>query len=232
MRRHHADAARPSRRAFTLVELLVVLGIIALLMSLLLPALGGARARAKEVKCLSNLRQIGAGVVLYANANDGRFPLAQHSADPVGWLSTLVPYGIDVDNRLCPEDRRLGDDPGPTTSYLTNDYMQPLIAWVDYNPITNVTLAGGRSRPYLKLVDVRRATTTAYVVESDLPGDHVHLVGEATLSNLKSSVAVTRHLDERSGFLYVDGHAAAVSWADLRGRFGPLDNLFDPANSQ
>ena len=232
MRRKLADAPRQKCRAFTLVELLVVIGIISLLISVLLPALNGARARAKGVVCLSNLRQIGAGVVLYANANDGRFPLAQHTADPIGWLHTLVPFGIDTDVRLCGEDRRLGDDPGPTTSYLTNDYMQPLTAWVDYDPTTNATLPGGRTRPYLKLVDVRRATTTVFVVESDLPGDHVHMVGETTLGNLKSSVSVTRHLSERSNFLYVDGHAAAVTWKELQGRFGPLDNLFDPANSQ
>src|SRR5436309_15933540 len=62
------------RRAFTLVELLVVIGIIALLVGLLLPALGRARSQAQSVACLANLRSIGQAINIYAVNNKQSLP--------------------------------------------------------------------------------------------------------------------------------------------------------------
>ena len=73
---------RARRKAFTLVELLVVIGIIAVLISLLLPALNRARKSAYSAQCLSNLRQVGQGINMYVNANKGSLPWGSHISDP------------------------------------------------------------------------------------------------------------------------------------------------------
>ncbi len=82
MKLHTRQPAGRARRGFTLVELLVVIGIIALLISILLPALNKARQRATTLACASNMRQIGLMFSMYVNDNQGWLP-------PLNWKHDL-----------------------------------------------------------------------------------------------------------------------------------------------
>ncbi len=117
------DARFPARRGFTLVEILVVAGIIAVLVGLLLPMIGRARAAARAVSCVAHLHDLAASFHLYAANNDGILPDAY--TNHMTWERSLQPFISGHGLFICPADNELYPG-GGISSYDWRDTGSPL----------------------------------------------------------------------------------------------------------
>jgi len=122
--------ALKSHRGFTLIELLVVIAIISILAAILFPVFSRARENARRTSCMSNLKQIGLGIMQYTQDYDERYPIQANSfnrnystpATPTeanNWIRHIHPYVKSWQLFLCPSAKPA------TSSSPSTDYMVP-----------------------------------------------------------------------------------------------------------
>jgi prepilin-type N-terminal cleavage/methylation domain-containing protein/prepilin-type processing-associated H-X9-DG protein len=240
---NHPPTAHRRGRAFTLVELLVVIGIIALLIAILLPALAKAKQAGNRTKCLANIRSLALAQAVYASELKGVLVEAGDGSYDVqgSWIGLLQPYAAGHDLvRRCPSDESpffdtdytdLGTPARRMTSYAINNYVSP----------THAPLGATR---YVRISQVPHSSNVVQFVELAETGtytvsDHVHvqeffspLAPQTTLSKISLQMPVGRHggkfksWDGVLNYSFLDGHAESLPLGDVytdnkRNRFDP-----------
>jgi prepilin-type processing-associated H-X9-DG protein/prepilin-type N-terminal cleavage/methylation domain-containing protein len=222
-----------SRKAFTLVELLVVLGIIAVLISILMPALSMARKQAATVKCANNMRQLMLAVTAYVSEHQGQLPYCNwmpsvNAVNPVmqygeGWLfcmpSMRVGFGGDLDGTWSTTAPPLdGMKTGNLWPYLNNQEIYHCpdddpAAWTGTHRLTSYLMNGAQAG-YINALLLHRPG-----IKISQFGDNSHcvLLWEATSltgdwndgsSEPSQEVLADRH-GNGANVAFLDGH---VEW--------------------
>ncbi|HEY2895214.1 MAG TPA: type II secretion system protein [Pirellulales bacterium] len=222
------------RKAFSLVELLVVMAIIGMLVGLLVPAVQASRESARTTNCASNLRQVGLAMTRYCDTYHGRWPETTHTveADPVtgrydkAWIYTIAPYTEAVDEiRICASD--LAGDlrlHGKGTSYTMNGYLskESRPAFDNRRKVKSMS----KTVVAFELAENKDqgAMRTQNPADIDVFNDHVHSFSWFTTSNINKNlvftaisaeIALDRHSDT-THLLYADGHLQRVPVEQVR----------------
>jgi len=202
-------------RAFTLVELLVVVAVLALLAMLLAPALKRGRDAARTSACAARMRQVGLAMLSYATDNQDRFPRSQHSAFTHGelvWERALAPYlqssasgwrELLKNVYRCPADARAAS----LLSYGVNVYFELDAEEDDYE---------GKPATWRYRAAVSKPSGTVYLAENNSSADHIMPNFWAAAAEAED-VASTRH-NGLANYTFVDGH---VEMRDLLTIYDP-----------
>ncbi|HEX8911237.1 MAG TPA: type II secretion system protein [Humisphaera sp.] len=200
--------SHPGRSAFTLVELLVVIGIIALLMSILLPTLARVKEQANGIKCMANARELTKAWLMYADNHKG--VVARSMTGPNEWVDngdteaavtggTLFPYAQSPGVYHCPADNLQR-----YRSFSLNDYWGG--AWSAYQHVQ-------------KLSQVRKTTEVfVFIEEWDRRGfNQGSFVIDAYPSYRWVDYPAVFH-GTGTTFTFADGHAEIYNWDEKRTR--------------
>jgi len=203
-------------KRFTLIELLVVIAIIAVLASMLLPALGKARQKAQQVTCSSNLKQVGMAVQMYIDEHDDWFPgMMQASgsfiSDLSPYLRSKTPTGSSFIYAKAPSDVHVYWCPSynpADASYVSGSttywYYHSCRAINFYMRTTHASVQGGGNELYTRLTHIKKPGQKMYFVDSWGTTSF-----SANTYPFKTTASVTSRLDGRHS-----GMANAL-WADF-----------------
>jgi prepilin-type N-terminal cleavage/methylation domain-containing protein/prepilin-type processing-associated H-X9-DG protein len=227
---------RLRRRAFTLVELLVVIGIISILISILLPALNNAREQSRKTKCAAGLHNIGIAMNVYANENKRKLPA--HAGPGNNWLwdlpiatrDAIVRAGAVRDSFYCPSGDLQNDDVlwsynGWTVSgywWLTQRLSGPL-SGAGVQLQNYPTDAPAFMRELRKRIDLPRAAEVELVADANIStGNPPRFAGIDGGWPSHRSNHLRRGNQGVGGYiLFLDGHVAWRDIKEMKVRFTP-----------
>lgn len=207
-------------RAFTLVEMLVVIGILAVLAALLVPVAEKMFRSSGAAQSASNLRQWGSGIILYAGDTDGRLPPVSIATGYRGWDSVVAPYmGLPANERSVPEKLFIHPDtPAPRDDLgrARRTYAMPRGADSVGRIDTPTVALAGIPEPSKTILLSERVLNTSVAYSASAADLDVRMVG-AQQANTYRGRAFELNPGGRFNYLFVDGHVELLRLEDTIG---------------